>query len=85
MASALCNFISVASPQALDEKTQLAMVEELAHKTGMTDEYAYLCLNGAANWDFELALQSFEESRGQLPAEVFTTTTAPGAAPPAAV
>ncbi len=37
----------------------------------MTAEYSELCLAGMANWDFDLALRSFEEKKGELPPEAF--------------
>jgi nuclear RNA export factor len=66
--------IAAVPPAAPDEMTQLAMVQELAGKTGMTAEYSRLCLSGAANWDFNLALASFHEKKAQLPPEAFASS-----------
>jgi len=47
------------------------MIEELSKRTGMTAQYSELCLSGSANWNFDLALRSFEELRANLPAIAF--------------
>jgi hypothetical protein len=67
-----------------DEITQLMMVEALSMKTGMTTEYARLCMMGDADWNYELALKSFEEYRARLPAEAFITAAEALAVAPAA-
>ncbi|KAK4143266.1 uncharacterized protein C8A04DRAFT_12525 [Dichotomopilus funicola] len=61
----------LAQAPLLDDTIRAQMVAELARQTGMTAEYARLCLAGAANWDFDLALRSFHEKRGELPPEAF--------------
>ncbi|KAL2269941.1 hypothetical protein VTJ83DRAFT_2125 [Remersonia thermophila] len=43
---------------------------EVSRRTGMTAEYAEMCL-GAANWDLELALTFFEQKKAELPPEAF--------------
>jgi nuclear RNA export factor len=50
------------------------MVLELSRQTGMNAQYSELCLAGLANWDFNLALRSFEEKKAELPPEAFTAT-----------
>ncbi|KAL2144969.1 hypothetical protein VTI28DRAFT_8198 [Corynascus sepedonium] len=58
-------------PPILDDATRAQMIEELSRQTGMTAEYSRLCLAGAADWNFDLALKSFQEKRGELPPEAF--------------
>lgn len=62
---------AAAPPPVLNDVTRAQMVQELCRRTGMTPEYSELCLAGMANWDFDLALRSFEEKKGELPAEAF--------------
>lgn len=62
---------SVAPPPVLDDVTRAQMIQELSRQTGMNSEYSRLCLAGAANWDFDLALRSFHEKRSELPPEAF--------------
>ncbi|KAK4188377.1 putative mRNA export factor mex67 [Podospora australis] len=58
----------------LDDATKAQMVAELSRRTGMTGEYSLLCLEGMANWNFDLALQSFEAQKANLPPTAFATT-----------
>lgn len=37
----------------------------------MTAVHSELCLSGTANWDFDMALQSFHEIKETLPPEAF--------------
>jgi len=60
-----------AQPPVLDDATRAQMIEELCRQTGMTAEYSRLCLAGAADWNFDLALRSFQEKRSELPPEAF--------------
>jgi len=60
--------VQVAIP---DEALKAQLVQELSKLTGMTAEYSELCLAGAANWNFELALKSFEDQKANLPASAF--------------
>jgi nuclear RNA export factor len=60
-----------AQPPVLDDTLRAQMIEELCRQTGMTPEYSRLCLAGAADWNFDLALRSFHEKRGELPPEAF--------------
>ncbi|KAI2618384.1 NTF2-like protein [Hypoxylon sp. NC1633] len=59
-------------PNTVLQQQQQQMVVELCNRSGMTAEYSKLCLEGA-NWNFDQALHSFNEKRGQLPAEAFVT------------
>jgi nuclear RNA export factor len=61
----------MAQPPVVDDVTRAQMVQELSRQTGMTPGYAELCLAGMANWDYALALRSFEEKKGELPPEAF--------------
>ncbi|KAL2154165.1 hypothetical protein VTH82DRAFT_2841 [Thermothelomyces myriococcoides] len=56
----------------LDDAIRAQMIEELSRQTGMTAEYSRLCLAGVADWNFEMALRSFQEKRAELPPEAFT-------------
>ncbi|KAK3996342.1 putative mRNA export factor mex67 [Cladorrhinum sp. PSN332] len=56
----------------VDDVTKAQMVQELSRITGMTAEYSQLCLSGAADWNWEMALKSFEETKAALPANAFT-------------
>jgi nuclear RNA export factor len=58
-------------PTVLDDVTRAQMIEELCRQTGMTPEYSRLCLAGAADWNFDLALRSFQEKRAELPPDAF--------------
>ncbi|KAK4168725.1 putative mRNA export factor mex67 [Cladorrhinum sp. PSN259] len=57
---------------SVDNATKAQMVQELSRITGMTAEYSQLCLSGAADWNWEMALKSFEETKAALPANAFT-------------
>ncbi|KAK3394819.1 hypothetical protein B0H63DRAFT_555978 [Podospora didyma] len=48
------------------------LIAELSQRTGMTAEFSELCLSGAANWNFESALKSFEDLKANLPTTAFT-------------
>lgn len=61
----------MAQPPVVDDVTRAQMIQELSRQTGMTAGYAELCLAGMANWDYALALRSFEEKKGELPPEAF--------------
>ncbi|KAL2132289.1 hypothetical protein VTI74DRAFT_3976 [Chaetomium olivicolor] len=63
--------VAVAAPPAIDDATRAQMIQELSRQTGMNAQYSELCLAGLANWNFDLALQSFHEKKGELPAEAF--------------
>ncbi|KAI2633768.1 hypothetical protein GGS26DRAFT_554664 [Hypomontagnella submonticulosa] len=60
----------VTQPNA-EVQQQQQMLIELCTRTGMTPEYSKLCLDGA-NWNFDQAMNLFNEKRAQLPAEAFT-------------
>ncbi|KAK4230923.1 putative mRNA export factor mex67 [Podospora fimiseda] len=55
----------------VDDVTKTQMIQELSRITGMTAEYSQLCLSGAADWNWEMALKSFEETKAALPANAF--------------
>jgi nuclear RNA export factor len=55
-------------------KAQLIM--ELSKRTGMNAQYSEMCLTGAANWNFDMALRSFEEQRANLPPAAFISPAA---------
>ncbi|KAI0383722.1 hypothetical protein F5Y04DRAFT_249554 [Hypomontagnella monticulosa] len=52
------------------EAQQEQMLIELCNRTGMIPDYSKACLDGA-NWDFDQAINLFNEKRAQLPAEAF--------------
>jgi nuclear RNA export factor len=62
-----------AQPPVLDDTVRAQMIEELCRQTGMTPEYSRLCLAGEADWNFDLALRSFQEKRADLPPEAFVS------------
>ncbi|KAK4673485.1 nuclear mRNA export, poly(A)+RNA binding protein [Podospora pseudopauciseta] len=62
----------VAAVPVIDDATRVQLIQELARRTGMNAQYSELCLSGTANWNFDLALQSFEEQRANLPPAAFT-------------
>lgn len=51
-----------------EQKKQMAMA--LTNRTKMTLEYSAMCLDGTG-WDFNMALQAFEEKKAQLPPDAF--------------
>ncbi|KAL2263763.1 hypothetical protein VTK26DRAFT_5290 [Humicola hyalothermophila] len=61
----------VVSAPVLDDATKAQMIQELSARTGMNAQYSELCLTGAANWNFEMALQSFEAQKANIPPEAF--------------
>ncbi|KAK4197769.1 putative mRNA export factor mex67 [Triangularia verruculosa] len=65
---------AVAGMPVLDEATRAQLIQELSRRTGMNAQYSELCLSGTANWNFDLALQSFEEQKANLPPAAFTAT-----------
>ncbi|KAK3337390.1 hypothetical protein B0T19DRAFT_71273 [Cercophora scortea] len=65
--------VPAVAPAVSDEVLKSQMIQELSNRTGMTAEYSMLCLSGAANWNFDLALKSFEETRANLPPQAFIT------------
>lgn len=56
-----------------DGNMKAQLIQELSKLTGMTLEYSELCLSGAANWNFDLALQAFEEQKPNLPSTAFVS------------
>ncbi|KAK0729390.1 hypothetical protein B0T21DRAFT_291827 [Apiosordaria backusii] len=58
----------------LDEATKAQLIQELSRRTGMNAQYSELCLSGTANWNFDLALKSFEEQKANLPPAAFTAS-----------
>lgn len=61
---------------AQDESLKAQMILELSRQTGMNPQYSELCLTGVANWNFEMALKSFEEQKANLPRDAFITPIA---------
>ncbi|KAG9249514.1 uncharacterized protein F5Z01DRAFT_495177 [Emericellopsis atlantica] len=59
-------------PSGVDATQRQAMLAELARQTGMTAEYAEMCLT-QVNWDFGQALAIFNEKKSALPPEAFAT------------
>ncbi|KAK0703802.1 hypothetical protein B0T26DRAFT_658965 [Lasiosphaeria miniovina] len=59
------------APMTPDAATKAQLIQELSSRTNMTAEYSELCLGGAANWNFDLALESFEKLRATLPPDAF--------------
>ncbi|KAH8675679.1 mRNA export factor mex67 [Xylariales sp. PMI_506] len=57
---------------ATEENQKQQMIIELCKQTGMTPEYSKMCLE-VVNWNFDQALMSFNEKKGQLPAEAFVS------------
>uniref|UniRef100_UPI00065F271E Putative mRNA export protein n=1 Tax=Chaetomium thermophilum (strain DSM 1495 / CBS 144.50 / IMI 039719) TaxID=759272 RepID=UPI00065F271E len=51
--------------------TKAQLIAEVSRRTGMNVEYSQMCLTGAANWNLELALQSFEQQKANVPPEAF--------------
>lgn len=64
------------APPMLDDATRAQLIQQLSNQTGMTAEYSELCLSGTANWNFEMALQSFHERKESLPPEAFIISPA---------
>jgi len=54
-----------------DDAMKAQLIEQLSKRTGMTAQYSRLCLEGSANWNFDIALQSFEEQKSNLPRSAF--------------
>lgn len=69
------NPVPVVATVQLDPATKNQLIQEVSNRTGMTAQYSELCLSGAANWNFELALKSFEEVRPTLPPSAFLVPT----------
>lgn len=67
---------AVGGTPVLDDATKAQMIQALSAQTGMNTHYSELCLAGAANWNFDLALQSFEVQKANIPADAFIS---PGA------
>jgi nuclear RNA export factor len=65
-----------ALPAVPNDIQRAQMILELSKQTGMNAQYSELCLAGLANWDFNLALRSFEEKKAELPPEAFITAPA---------
>ncbi|KAK3330230.1 hypothetical protein B0H66DRAFT_51581 [Apodospora peruviana] len=63
--------VPAVGPVLIDDALKLQMTQELSKRTGMTAEYSGLCLSGPANWNFDLALKSFEEQKAVLPPAAF--------------
>ncbi|KAK5652582.1 hypothetical protein OQA88_10343 [Cercophora sp. LCS_1] len=59
------------APVLPDDVMKAQLIQEISKRTGMTAEYSEMCLTGLANWDFEMALQVFEEKKALLPANAF--------------
>ncbi|KAK4128233.1 hypothetical protein N657DRAFT_638657 [Parathielavia appendiculata] len=64
------------APPLPSDLERAQMILELSNLTGMNAQYSELCLAGLANWDFNLALRSFEEKKAELPPEAFAAPTA---------
>ncbi|KAK5127428.1 hypothetical protein LTR85_006767 [Meristemomyces frigidus] len=58
------------APGAIREQLAEAKVKEVSRRTGMTVQYAALCLE-QSGWDFGKGLQAFEGARDALPSEAF--------------
>jgi nuclear RNA export factor len=56
---------SVAPPATAENQQKEQMLVELCKQTGMTPEYSRFCLDGA-NWNFDMALASFNEKKVRL-------------------
>jgi nuclear RNA export factor len=54
-----------------DDALKAQLIQAISQTTGMTAEYSELCLRGPANWNYELALQSFEQQKANLPPSAF--------------
>lgn len=63
----------VTQPNA-EVQQQQQMLIELCTRTGMTPEYSKLCLDGA-NWNFDQAMNLFNEKRVSIPLPVFWNET----------
>ncbi|KAI0482294.1 hypothetical protein GGR56DRAFT_619364 [Xylariaceae sp. FL0804] len=59
--------------QSGEDAQKEQMIVELCKRTSMVPEYSRFCLEGA-NWNFDQALVSFNEKRGDLPADAFAKT-----------
>ena len=57
-----------------DDALRAQLIQELSNRTGMTAQYSELCLSGSANWNFDAALQNFEEQKSNLPPTAFIST-----------
>lgn len=58
------------TPEQEKEQKQQKLVAECARQSGLTLEYAKMCLE-ATNWDWDAAGKRFEEIRESLPAEAW--------------
>lgn len=58
------------TPEQEKEQKQQQLIVECARLSGLTLEYAKMCLE-ATNWDWEAASKRFEEIRESLPAEAW--------------
>ncbi|KAK4206912.1 hypothetical protein QBC37DRAFT_107260 [Rhypophila decipiens] len=56
----------------IDPQVKAHLTAELAARTGMTMEYAQLCLSGAPNWNFDAAVAAFHQMKAALPPSAFT-------------
>ena len=66
-----------AAPAGMTDDLKRQVVQDLSERTGMTLQYAQMCCEGPeANWNFHLALLSFERLRAQLPPDAFHTAPA---------
>lgn len=63
--------VMAAPVTTITDAMKMQLIEELSKRTGMTAEYSELCLSGAANWNFDIALQSFEQQKANLPPMAF--------------
>ncbi|KAL2020853.1 hypothetical protein VTK56DRAFT_7844 [Thermocarpiscus australiensis] len=71
VASAVADAPPAVGARVPDDSTKAQLIAELSKLTGMTAQYSELCLSGVANWDFNMALKSFEEQKANLPPEAF--------------
>ncbi|PKS07922.1 hypothetical protein jhhlp_006532 [Lomentospora prolificans] len=61
-------------PASAEQQQRVAMVAELCKQTGMTPQYAELCLSDASvSWNFDKALVVFNERKANLPPDAFAT------------
>ncbi|KAK0633535.1 hypothetical protein B0T14DRAFT_561124 [Immersiella caudata] len=61
-------------PAEPNDTLKAQLIQAISQATGMTAEYSELCLRGPANWNYELALQSFEQQKANLPPSAFLAT-----------
>lgn len=53
------------------DQMKAELTAKLSEQTGMTLEYSKMCLEGAPNWNYDLAIAAFHENKAALPPTAF--------------